>query len=154
MNQDNVLSHLSCRNEMYHHRQLIRLHVLSQCNYYMRWYRSCLIIIICYLLTLLFLVFIIDTYRFTAGLGYYGLNFNVANLTGSIYINNLISGAVEIPAALIFFLSQYLGRKSLSITSLFLGSLSLIAVAVMSVYFDLKQSGNPHNGIELNCIRV
>ena len=114
----------------------------------------------CYLLTLLFLVFpvIIDTYRFTAGLGYYGLNFNVANLTGRIYMNNLISGAVEIPAALIFFLSLYLGRKSLSITSLFLGSLSLIAVAVMSVYFDLKQSGNPHqhtyNGIEQSCIRV
>ncbi|XP_067942741.1 organic cation transporter protein-like isoform X2 [Watersipora subatra] len=77
-----------------------------------------------------------------AGMGYYGLNFNVANLTGDVYINNALSGAAELPASILVYMVQKIGRKSLCIASLFFGSLALICSAVMTVYLDMKLEGN------------
>ena len=71
-------------------------------------------------------------------MGYYGLSFNVANLTGDVFINNIISGAVEFPASVLVLLSQKLGRKPLTIVPLFLGSCALVSSAVMAIYLDLK----------------
>lgn len=71
-------------------------------------------------------------------MGYYGLNFNVAYLTGDVFINNLISGASELPAAILVLLSQRLGRKIVTVTSLFVGGVALISSALMVVYLDVK----------------
>ncbi|XP_067942432.1 organic cation transporter protein-like isoform X2 [Watersipora subatra] len=77
-----------------------------------------------------------------AGMGFYGLNFNVANLTGDVYTNNIISGAAEIPASALVFTTQKIGRKSLCIGSLLFGSLALISSAVMIVYLDMELEAN------------
>ena len=37
-------------------------------------------------------MFIVAVFRYIAGLGFFGLNFNVGNLTGSVYANNVVSG--------------------------------------------------------------
>ena len=75
-------------------------------------------------------------FRFIAGLGFYGLNFNVGNLTGSIYVNNVVSGCAEIPQFLVILFSTRMGRKVLTIIALFLGAVSLISAAFMSAYLD------------------
>jgi hypothetical protein len=43
------------------------------------------------------------TCRFTCALMYYGLSLNTGSLPGDIYVNVIISGAVEVPALIIGF---------------------------------------------------
>ena len=51
-------------------------------------------------------------FRFITSLAYYGLSLGVALLPGSLYVNNLISGAVEIPAyAMSCVLLNKVGRR-------------------------------------------
>lgn len=76
--------------------------------------------------------------RFIAGLGFYGLNFNVENLTGSVFVNNAISGAAELPVAFLILMSHRLGRRSVTVTSLFVGSVALIASSLITMYLDLQ----------------
>ena len=76
-------------------------------------------------------------FRMIAGLGFYGLGFNVGNLTGSIFLNNVVSGAAEFPVFLVCVASSKIGRKSPNIGSLLFGSASLIACALMYVFIDV-----------------
>ena len=62
------------------------------------------------------------------------MSFNVGNLTGSIYINNILSGLADLPAFIIILLSAKLGRKISATISLFLGAAALISAAFMSAY--------------------
>ena len=62
------------------------------------------------------------------------MSFNVGNLTGSIYINNILSGLADLPAFIIILLSAKLGRKISATISLFLGAATLISAAFMSAY--------------------
>lgn len=78
-----------------------------------------------------------NVFRFIAGLGFYGLNFNISNLEGSVYIINVVSGAAELPTVPLAILSQKLGRKVPTVIALFLGSVCLIASAVMNIYLDM-----------------
>ena len=75
-------------------------------------------------------------YRFIAGLGFYGLNFNINNLAGNTYVNNVISGCAELPQFIIILISSKLGRKSLTVSALFLGAVALLSAAFMSAYLD------------------
>lgn len=77
-------------------------------------------------------------FRFITGLSFYGLSFNVGNLTGSVYVNNAISGAVELPQVFFLLLSKRMGRKAPTVVSLFIGGVALIASALMNVYVDLS----------------
>lgn len=74
--------------------------------------------------------------RFIAGLGFYGLSYNVGNLTGSVYINSLLSGVADLPTFSIILLSSKLGRKVAALSCLFLGAVTLISAAFMSAYLD------------------
>ena len=74
--------------------------------------------------------------RFIAGLGFYGLNFNVTNLTGSVFTNNVISGAAELPEILAVLLSQKTGRKPPIMAALFIGSIALLSSAILGIYLD------------------
>ena len=74
--------------------------------------------------------------RFIAGLSFYGLNFNVTNLTGSVFTNNVISGAAELPTVLTALLSQKIGRKPPIMAALFIGSIALLSSAIMGIYLD------------------
>ena len=51
-------------------------------------------------------------FRITNSLVYYGLSLNTGSLSGNIFWNSFISGAVEVPANIIcIFTMMYLGRK-------------------------------------------
>ncbi|KAF6040834.1 hypothetical protein EB796_000867 [Bugula neritina] len=77
---------------------------------------------------------------FVFGLSFYGLSFNVAHLTGSIYINHvIISGVASLPTIPLFFLSHRLGRKLISILSLSVGGAMLIVAAFLNAYVDLSR---------------
>ena len=70
--------------------------------------------------------------RFTDSLMYYALSLNTQALSGNIYVNTVISGAVEIPANLlaIFFLNwRFTGRRlTCSLSLLIAGAASLISI--------------------------
>ena len=46
----------------------------------------------CYLNAASIFIVSVSRYIAVAGLGFFGLNFNVGNLTGSVYANNVVSG--------------------------------------------------------------
>lgn len=72
------------------------------------------------------------------GLGFYGLAFNVGNLTGSVFLNNIISGAADLPSVLVVLISSRTGRKPPTIGSLLFGSACLIVCALMYVFADVE----------------
>ena len=58
---------------------------------------------------------------------YYGLSFAAGSLPGSIYINNVISGVVELVAYILtYFTLDKLGRKKLTAGPLILAGFSMI----------------------------
>ena len=58
---------------------------------------------------------------------YYGLSFAAGNLPGSVYINNIISGGVELVAyVLCYFLLDRVGRKKLTYGPLMFAGCSMI----------------------------
>ena len=58
---------------------------------------------------------------------YYGLSFAAGSLPGSIYINNVISGVVELVAYILtYFTLDKLGRKKLTAGPLILAGISMI----------------------------
>ncbi|KAF6040824.1 Orct [Bugula neritina] len=75
---------------------------------------------------------------FIAGLGFYGLSFNVGNLTGSVFINNIISGASELPQALFILISKKSGRKAPFMFFLLLGAIALTANAFIYAYTNVS----------------
>ncbi|XP_067942897.1 organic cation transporter protein-like [Watersipora subatra] len=79
---------------------------------------------------------------FVAGLGFYGLGFNVTNLLGNVYINNLIAGSAELATVPMTLLSKKLGRKALVIGSLFIGGASLLASTFMGMHLDSNKYGS------------
>ena len=75
---------------------------------------------------------------------YYGLSFNVDSLAGSLYVNNVINGAVELLAyILIIFLLDVLGRK------LMLGGLMIIGGAVCIASMLLNEFGTDETGLHI-----
>ena len=57
---------------------------------------------------------------------YYGLSLNTGSLSGNIFWNSFISGAVEIPANLIcIFTMMYLGRKPTLVGAFLIGGVSI-----------------------------
>ena len=77
-------------------------------------------------------------YRFISGFSYYGLNFNLSSLTGSVYINTLIYGLSEMSMSILIAFSHQTGRKIPSIVCLLVGGVALILVAVLNVQLDLQ----------------
>ena len=68
------------------------------------------------------------SYRFANSFVYYGLSLNTSNLAGDPYINNMISGAVEIPAYLfIIWAFTKFGRVWPFSMSMIVGSVALLA---------------------------
>ena len=54
-----------------------------------------------------------------SSLVYWGISFNIGDLSGNLYVNVIISGAVEIPANVMpFILVHYIGRKKTQVFSL------------------------------------
>ncbi|CAH1271927.1 SLC22A3 [Branchiostoma lanceolatum] len=69
---------------------------------------------------------------FTCSLVFYGFSLNITDLSGSIYLNFLISSIMEIPAYLsLLYLQERFGRKIPVFTYLFLTGLGLIIVTVL-----------------------
>jgi len=77
-------------------------------------------------------------FRFVSGLGYYGLSYNVGNLTGDVYVNNALISAAELPVFLFILLSKTTGRRKTCTSVLFIGAVSLVACAIMNAYLDLN----------------
>ena len=69
---------------------------------------------------------------------YYGLSFAAGSLPGSIYINNVISGVVELVAYILtYFTLDKLGRKKLTAGPLILAGFSMILGEYYSHDFSL-----------------
>ena len=80
--------------------------------------------------------------RFTCSMMYYGLSLNTGALSGSIYTNTLISGAVEIPSLIIciFLLNWKLcGRRLTSSGTFLVAGLSSIITIPLILYGELNQ---------------
>ncbi|GLG96531.1 Organic cation transporter protein [Gryllus bimaculatus] len=77
---------------------------------------------------LLFLLY----WWFANNLTYYGLSWNTANLGGDIYLNFLISGAVEIPAYIFLLLTlNRWGRKAILCGSMIVGAVILLITTLV-----------------------
>ncbi|KAK7864613.1 hypothetical protein R5R35_003201 [Gryllus longicercus] len=69
---------------------------------------------------------------FANNLTYYGLSWNTANLGGDIYLNFLISGAVEIPAYIFLLLTlNRWGRKAILCGSMIVGAVILLITTLV-----------------------
>ena len=77
-------------------------------------------------------------FRFISGFSYYGLNFNLSSMTGSVYINTLIYGLSELSVSILIAFSHQTGRKIPNIVCLLVGGIALILVAVLNVQLDLQ----------------
>jgi len=62
----------------------------------------------------------------------------VGNLTGSVFINNIISGAAELPQFLIIIISAKVGRKPSFVLCLLLGGAALITNALLYAYWGFS----------------
>ena len=72
---------------------------------------------------------------------YYGLSFAAGSLPGSIYINNVISGVVELVAYILtYFTLDKLGRKKLTAGPLILAGFSMILGEYYSNDFSLTSN--------------
>ena len=68
---------------------------------------------------------------------YYGLSFAAGNLPGSVYVNNVISGLVELLSYVFtFFMLDRLGRKKLTYgTLLFAGFVMILGIFIILLIF-------------------
>lgn len=65
---------------------------------------------------------------------YYGLAFSSTTLAGSVYLNFICSGAVELPATALGYISyQWMGRRWPLLISLVVGGICCVAVATLDV---------------------
>ena len=72
---------------------------------------------------------------------YYGLSFAAGSLPGSIYINNVISGVVELVAYILtYFTLDKLGRKKLTAGPLILAGISMILGQFRPVSVSILQN--------------
>ena len=72
---------------------------------------------------------------------YYGLSFNVAALSGNLYVNNVINGAVELVAYILcVFLLDILGRR------LMLSGLMITGGAVCIISMVLREFATDDTG--------
>mgnify|MGYP001791436465 CR=1 FL=1 len=76
------------------------------------------------------------SFRFIAGLSFYGLNFNLGNLTGSVYINTLIYGVSELSVSILIAFSHQTGRRVPAIICFLIGGVTLILSAILSVLLN------------------
>ncbi|ELU15629.1 hypothetical protein CAPTEDRAFT_92879 [Capitella teleta] len=83
---------------------------------------------------------ILVIFRLTDGLMYYALSLNTESLSGSVYVNTVISGVVEIPAniAAIFLLRwRVTGRRLTCSLSMIIAGLA----SIVSIYMILRGYG-------------
>jgi len=72
---------------------------------------------------------------------YYGIAYNAAGLPGNLYLNNSISGFVEIAAYIAIALSMaYLGRKPITCGSIIFASIVCVMIGIL-LHFDNGTSG-------------
>ncbi|XP_067674156.1 organic cation transporter protein-like [Haliotis asinina] len=84
---------------------------------------------------LLFITVIIFFNWFVASLAYYGLNLNVQNLSGNIYINFTISNTVELVSYITcMLLLDRLGRKFVQCGCLLLGGIACVCTMFPVIY--------------------
>lgn len=68
---------------------------------------------------------------------YYGVSLNAGSLSGDVFVNNAINGAVEIGSYIVLlFTMDTLGRKIMLIFNLALAGLAMVAVAVIGLVDD------------------
>ena len=73
--------------------------------------------------------------RFTVSLVYYGLTLNVAALSGDVYLNSFLTGAVEIPGNLLaMYCMDKIGRRiTLGASFIICGVMCLLMIAVQDI---------------------
>ena len=70
--------------------------------------------------------------RFSVGISYYGLSFGVDELGGNVFLNTMISGAIEVPAQLVtIVVFHYAGRIIPFSGSMILGAVGLLTSMVL-----------------------
>lgn len=68
---------------------------------------------------------------------YYGISYNAAGLPGDLYVNNSISGIVEIAAYIVLMLSMgYIGRKPLTCGSIIFASIVCLIIGILLEFDD------------------
>ncbi|XP_012941248.1 organic cation transporter protein [Aplysia californica] len=90
--------------------------------------------------TLLIMSLVVLLNWFTVNVLYYGLSLNLENLSGSLYLNFLISLSVEVAGfAFCYVLLDRAGRKALMIGCMFVGSLACLCVTFPVVFGNADQ---------------
>ncbi|XP_069132274.1 organic cation transporter protein-like [Argopecten irradians] len=89
--------------------------------------------------TMLFRSLIIWANWFVISLTYYGFYFNVGNLSGDFYLNQLISGLVEIPATFLLLpLLDTIGRMKLFVLGMCFGGVFLLVTGLVEVLLRIN----------------
>ncbi|XP_069133982.1 organic cation transporter protein-like isoform X2 [Argopecten irradians] len=74
---------------------------------------------------------------FVIALAYYGFYFNAGNLSGDFYLNQLISGLVEIPATFLLLpLLDTIGRMKLFILGMCFGGVFLLTTGLVELFIS------------------
>ncbi|XP_064619627.1 organic cation transporter protein-like [Lineus longissimus] len=74
-------------------------------------------------------------------MGYYGLSLNSGNMVGDIFVNFLISGAIEIPAGIFALVAlDRIGRRGVHVFCMILGGLGCLATIPVVIFADSSLS--------------
>jgi hypothetical protein len=71
--------------------------------------------------------------RFVVAMGYYGLSLNSGTLPGSLYLNFMLSGAIEFVADTACLPLNKLGRKGLHVFGMLVGGLACLSTIVIDL---------------------
>ena len=74
-------------------------------------------------------------YRFVSSLTFYGLNLNIGNLSGSVYVNFLLSGVMELVSYILcIVLLDRVGRRPLNSVLMLLAGVTCTATIFPVLY--------------------
>lgn len=86
---------------------------------------------LCGNMTLFKRVFALCLVWIAVDLGYFGASLSSGNLAGGVYVNNLLSAAVELPSEVLTYSSRFIGRKTATVVASVIGGAGLITAGLI-----------------------